>query len=175
MGIYATRWLCGIDQEIQAAFVRFFKGCIDDALERLGNGEAKALVQEPVSRLESSSKAKIPQGFWPFVPIIVCCFSLTLTASTAMSRYEDLIDWAGELVNRVLGDLKNWLLEHGVGTRLSPPEAQEGDWTLDATGEDFESFELDFAAADMGIQVRMLLRRAIGTQVRSEATKASAS
>lgn len=168
--------LCGIDQEIQAAFLRFFKGRIDETLERQADGQALDKIERPYYSARIELKSEDTAGI-----LAVRTDKRLLFQSHPDRKYgdeleeEDLVDWAGELVNRVLGDLKNWLLDHGVSTRLSPPEAQEGDWTLDAMGEEFESFELDFVAADMGIQVRMLLRRGIGNQVRNESAKISAS
>lgn len=44
---------------------------------------------------------------------------------------EDIEDWVGEIVNRILGNIKNGLLDFNIETTLNPPECYFAEYTGD--------------------------------------------
>lgn len=154
----------GIEQEIFQEFVNFFHGRLEKELVMLKKGEALQHLKESIISAQIVLKSDDTDG------VLVMRTNKGFLWQTHPERKygeeltdEDFLDWAGEIVNRILGGLKNGLLARNISTTLQPPFAKFGEIELDVDSELFEVVPLEIGNQDFAMEVKFAIRQELGT------------
>ncbi|MFW7380747.1 MAG: hypothetical protein ACOH5I_18175 [Oligoflexus sp.] len=150
----------GVEQEFLLEFIKFFHGRLEKELMMLEKGESLQYLKEPIISAQIVLKSDDTEGV-----LVMRTDQEFLWQSHPERKYgedlerEDFLDWAGEIVNRILGGMKNNLLARNISTILQAPEAKYGEMGGDLNDEDYLITTMEIGNHENAMEVRFALHR----------------
>jgi len=157
-----TQNIQGIEDEFLQEFVRFFHGRLEKELTLMNKGESLQCLKEPIISSQILLRSDDTEGV-----LVIKTDRQFLWLSHPERKYgedlseEDFLDWAGEIVNRILGGLKNNLMARGITTTLQAPQSKFGEFVAEFDEGHHEVAVMDIGNYDLAMEVTFALRRDI--------------